>query len=790
MAKRSPDPETVSKETFLSVYKLPGILGERVFKVFDKKKSGVIDFEEFLLGLQKFVRGSVEDKAKMIFDMCDLNDSGFVDSCELSTILHSLIPQQKAGPIGVNKELNASEHHRQIIRDEVECAFRECDLNKDGRLSLDQFKLWLNQNPNYFKIMECAFRERSLIGDLNDDPERTHRRSRTPDISYWRNSPALSSLGDSLSDWGGHETPKRGSHFGSSAKTWSCFDLLSPRTSNPSECALKLEQPSKYNMASKGICHCCKIVYIFEEERDYENVSLWTDQDYSVFSIVNLAGIKTQIHLKACIQCRAYLTQDSDQQVGNSSFPTASSKSYKDLQILDVSRSTPIAQGASGSSASCIIKQGPLYKKGRTVKIWKARWYILKDKFLYHYKISKYGYPIGDPISAQFIQGCTATIDEVESEKNKDKFCFTIMSPGDSKKRMYSKSYKDREFWVKALQQAGEREEVDEDYVIKDIIGKGKYSSVYTCTEKRTNKEWAAKVIDKNTLLSEDISLLRTEISIIRIVNHPYIISLYDMYESKTHVHLILPLAKGGDLFDVLKARNFEMSEQNAKTIVFKIFAALRYLHDFGIVHRDLKTENILVRDQDNPLDIMLSDFNLSKFTGPWETMMKKVGTIAYVAPEVIMEKGYSYKVDLWSLGCIMHLLLRGYLPFDAADEKEIQYLICNAVVTTNHRRWKLISSQAKDLLKSLLQKNPVDRIDFENVENHEWFSDLDLLKQQRQRTAKLKKTVSSKEIITSGPSVTDIRPNEDRGIYNKTFSEIINPGSDDKCRDRTMLKS
>jgi len=277
-------------------------------------------------------------------------------------------------------------------------------------------------------------------------------------------------------------------------------------------------------------------------------------------------------------------------------------------------------------------------------------------------------------------------------------------------------------------------------YDVHEMIGKGKFSKVYSCREKKTNKNWAVKIIKKNSLSDDDKNLLRTEISILRIVNHPYIVSLHDVFESCKNVFLIMTLIKGGDLFDALQAKSFKIKEQDARTIVFKISEALIYLHDFGIVHRDLKTENILVRDQNNPLDIMLSDFGLSKFSGPQEIMLKKVGTVAYVAPEVLLGKGYTHKVDIWSLGCIMHLLLRGYLPFDAKTEDKIRKRILTCEITLDRPRWNEISSDAKDLLKRLLKKIPDERIDFQGAKNHSWFNDLDLLQQQRSRMASLAK--------------------------------------------------
>lgn len=151
-----------------------------------------------------------------------------------------------------------------------------------------------------------------------------------------------------------------------------------------------------------------------------------------------------------------------------------------------------------GCNPDRIIMQGPLYKKGSMTKIWKARWYVLKDKFLYHYKIAKpRESPIGEPINLWFIQGCRAVVDETESEKCNDKFFFTIVFPNGKDKRMYAKSYKDGEFWVQSLLQAGGYGEMNKFYTIHDKIGKGKFSDVYKCTEKKTNEQWAVKVIDK-----------------------------------------------------------------------------------------------------------------------------------------------------------------------------------------------------------------------------------------------------------------------------------------------------
>lgn len=732
MAERSPDPEQMSKETFLSVYKFPGIMGERLFKVFDGDNSGYVDFEEFVTGLQKFFRGSVEDKADMIFEMYDLNDNGCVDKKELSTMLHSLIPQlgwHKGGcegeAAGVSNKLNASEQHRHFILETVEIAFRECDLNNDNKLSHDQFRLWLARNPEVVNAMEARFREHSVLGSLNPIPNRIN-------VSI----PEQDGLTRSMSNpvlW---------------RKASSTYSLISD-TRADSMCPID-ESRNQENFNRTATCSRCKVIYTFQEQADCDIVSMGTDPDYSVFNLQHLGGIKTLLRLRMCCQCGGNLRSECvrNRVESNTTVITNADESEglypaaEGVQVLPQmttmeSQAELIRKEIESTNPDRIMMQGELAKKGRITKTWRYRWYVLKDKFLYHYEIAKHREGTsGDPIGAEFIQGCTADKNVQESEKHSNKFCFSLTFPDGKVIKLWTKSYQERELWVESLQQAAETGAVKEYYEIGGIIGRGKFSYVHSCTERRTNKAWAVKVIKKETLSAEDKSLLRTEISILRIVSHPYIVSLHDVYESKTHVYLIMTLMNGGDLFDALKARDFNMDEEESKTIVFKILEALIYIHNFGIVHRDLKTENILVRNKDDPLDIMLTDFGLSKYKGPKEVMLKKVGTLAYIAPEVILEKGYSHKVDLWSLGCMMHLLLRGYLPFDAGSMEGIRDRILFAHLTFNHEDWEEISEPAKDLLERLLKKDPDERIDLECAKNHKWFEDLDLLKEQRTRLA------------------------------------------------------
>ena len=147
---------------------------------------------------------------------------------------------------------------------------------------------------------------------------------------------------------------------------------------------------------------------------------------------------------------------------------------------------------------------------------------------------------------------------------------------------------------------------------------------------------------------------------------------LLDLFEDDRYFYLILELLNGGDLFDYLEKRNFHISEERARELFKQIANAVAYIHQFGIVHRDLKIENIIMSDNSEQSVPKLADFGMVKILGPAEKTQERLGTVAYAAPEVLRKKPYTKKVDVWSLGIILYMLLGETLPFYSMDQKEI----------------------------------------------------------------------------------------------------------------------
>ena len=178
---------------------------------------------------------------------------------------------------------------------------------------------------------------------------------------------------------------------------------------------------------------------------------------------------------------------------------------------------------------------------------------------------------------------------------------------------------------------------------------------------------------------------------------------------------------EGGDLYTYLEKREFKISEDKARTISHSIAAAVYYLHTYGIVHRDLKLENIMMVDESNHSDLKIADFGLSKILGPSETSTEPFGTIAYAAPEVLMQKPYGKNVDLWSLGVIIYAMLSGSFPFNGKDPKETAKATVCEDISFKNPLWNYASDEVKDLIKSLLTKDRFKRITIEEVLTHPW---------------------------------------------------------------------
>ena len=199
----------------------------------------------------------------------------------------------------------------------------------------------------------------------------------------------------------------------------------------------------------------------------------------------------------------------------------------------------------------------------------------------------------------------------------------------------------------------------------------------------------------------------RREIEVLKMCQHNNIIKLVDLFENSETYFIVLDYMQGKDLFDYIQKKGFSLPEQRVQDLTYQISMGVKYLHEFGIVHRDLKLENIMMSDSTDGAVPQIVDFGLAKIIGPSNTASEPFGTLGYVAPEVLRKQPYTFSCDVWSLGCIIYALLSGSLPFDHESQKETIRMTLDDKLVFDLSCWDDVSASAKDLVTKLLTKDP-----------------------------------------------------------------------------------
>ncbi|XP_068609911.1 MAP/microtubule affinity-regulating kinase 3-like [Brachionichthys hirsutus] len=253
-------------------------------------------------------------------------------------------------------------------------------------------------------------------------------------------------------------------------------------------------------------------------------------------------------------------------------------------------------------------------------------------------------------------------------------------------------------------------------YRLMKTIGKGNFAKVKLARHVLTGREVAIKIIDKTQLNPTSLQKLFREVRIMKILNHPNIVKLFEVIETEKTLYLVMEYASGGEVFDYLVAHG-RMKEKEARAKFRQIVSAVQYCHQKRIVHRDLKAENLLL---DADMNIKIADFGFSnEFTvgGKLDTFC---GSPPYAAPELFQGKKYDGpEVDVWSLGVILYTLVSGSLPFDGQNLKELR----ERVLRGKYRIPFYMSTDCENLLKRFLVLNPGKRGTLEQIMRDRWIN-------------------------------------------------------------------
>ncbi|CAH0400112.1 unnamed protein product [Chilo suppressalis] len=253
-------------------------------------------------------------------------------------------------------------------------------------------------------------------------------------------------------------------------------------------------------------------------------------------------------------------------------------------------------------------------------------------------------------------------------------------------------------------------------YDIERTIGKGNFAVVKLARHRITKTEVAIKIIDKSQLDASNLQKVYREVDIMKRLDHPHIIKLYQVMETKNMIYIVSEYASKGEIFDYI-ARYGRMAEQAARRKFWQILSAVEYCHERRIVHRDLKAENLLL---DANMNIKIADFGFSNYYAAGELLATWCGSPPYAAPEVFEGKRYTGpEIDIWSLGVVLYVLVCGALPFDGSTLQSLR----DRVLSGRFRIPYFMSEDCESLIRKMLVLEPMKRYTIEQIKKHRWMS-------------------------------------------------------------------
>jgi len=330
----------------------------------------------------------------------------------------------------------------------------------------------------------------------------------------------------------------------------------------------------------------------------------------------------------------------------------------------------------------------------------------------------------------------------VEEGNSEQKYGFRV-SHGDICRHFYTKSSEELDQWLIHLSKIGIMTDIKNDYTFKKVLGTGSFAHVYLAVDVENNQEYAIKSIQKALIQSKsNFMALVNEIDILRSLNHPTITKLHKVYESPHHIHLVLDYAPGGDLLHRILNKG-PFSEEKAAKLIKNILKVLEYLESKNIAHRDIKLENILMMSDDNDNKIKITDFGLASLTTT--ELTQNCGSPGYVAPEILKKKPYGSKVDVFSVGVVLYIILSGRAPFAGKNPRETLIKNRDCAILFYDEYWKNISRQAINAVLYLTRSQPKIRPSAKEALEHEWF-----LKYCEDVKVPLRKTSSAANIFNA----------------------------------------
>ena len=710
----------VTKLIFDKYYSLPGIIGDRFFRVLDSKNTTVLSLSDFVKGMVTLFCGGYEETVKFIFNFYDMDNDGIVNKEDIRVVLSYITLDDS--PDIKSTGINITYSKRIKSQEELYNILQKCFENiPNNKMSFATFKNIIeNVNSDIYLMIYIFLLENKPFTKENIksyESKKTKKDSKKEE----KTEVNLIMSPSKNSNFSPYKAFLRGKARRTTVVNKDIDISKMLQSTNPLKKSTNMTKnkndPNEFKRKGRKRrtvqyeSNLINLKDIQDEEEKSKKIKEGRVKDLTRKRKQNQDVPEDQLQIKPAFK-QSIKKKDEKHKKNKDDKETSLSFDQESEESESVSGDD---EEEEEEDEDILKNEGTLYKlvDGKMRELY----FKLVHKDLYFYKNKDDTKHKGmHNLSGLFLQK-----EKTVNFEGVNYYSFSVVYP--TKTRIYyCKDEKEYNVWFEKLKIATGYTNLLDIYEVKNKLGSGKFGLVKLGIEKKTGQKVAIKIMKKSSMDSSDLELVRTEIEILKICQHPNIIRLYNVFENADYMYIIMEYCSGGDLFSFLENRNFRIPEKRASTIIHKMATAVYYMHSFGVAHRDLKPENVLMTSDDDDGDIRILDFGLSKILGPYEKCDEPYGTLTYCAPEIIVDEPYSKAVDLWSLGIMTYLMVSGKLPFNSEDENEIaRQVVYDEPDYIRNPVWKSITPECKDFIKRLLEKDQNKRMTIKEALEHKW---------------------------------------------------------------------
>ena len=684
----------VSNLTFMEYMKLPVFVCEKLFSSFDVDGDSFLNLKEFTEGMTNLYFGTFEDTSKMIFNIYDIDKDGKINSGDLKLLLSFL-------PLKTDKTKTDYKYQMESIT-EIQDILVQTFGDKKSLKYNEYLDVIENKKSDSYIQLLCFLYQRKPFSEENVSLYKSKYERKRSEIKQVDDkflsppnkpkrilSPSKNTVLSPV-----HSVLKKMETMDEEFRLFPSDDQASPLKKKMSFMDKGMApELSGY----KGMIRMTneKIESKNEKSKDIKKIIETSENKFnSPSNFLKKGSVIPEFNLED----NMVPLDEAEEEV-------------KDIKDILKSKETKLDKNLS------ILMEDYIYKVSENGKL-KKYYLVLSGKDILYYKTN----------AKEVVEGMhnlSGTYVQENGEKKIDNRTFYLFSIiFNTKTRMYYCPDKEvAKLWTANLRKSIGYENFFDSYEMLDEIGEGKFGLVKLGVHYKTKERVAIKIIKKEAMNVSDLELVKGEIDIMKLCGHPNVVRLLDHFENSEFIFIVMEYLSGGDLGNHLQVKNFKFTEKRAAEIMVQIANGLNYLHSYGVLHRDLKPDNIMISDNTDNATIKIMDFGLSKVLAPHERVNDGFGTLSFVAPEVLIRQPYNKQIDIWSMGIILYYMLTSCLPFD--DENDSEEVIAKMIVFNEvefpDKLFKDKSKELKDIIGQCLIKNPDKRITIDNYVNHPW---------------------------------------------------------------------